>query len=101
MKILPKPVEFEWDKGNIGKNFKKHGITDKESEEVFKNAPVFVSLDKKHSTKEEVRYHALGQTNESKILFISFTVRENRIRIISARQASRKEREKYAQKQKI
>ena len=45
MKILPKSVEFKWDKGNIDKNLKKHGITDKESEEIFSNRPLLISLD--------------------------------------------------------
>ena len=98
MKILPKAIEFKWDKGNIGKNLKKHKVNDKESEEIFSNKPLLVSLDKKHSTKEETRYHALGRTEERRILFLSFTVRENKLRIISARPASRKERIIYAKK---
>ena len=56
MRVLPKPLKFQWDKGNIDKNFKKHGITDKESEEIFNNSPLLIALDKKHSTKEEIRY---------------------------------------------
>jgi len=99
MKILPKPLGFEWDKGNINKNLKKHGVTDKESEEVFNNKPLLVSMDKKHSTKTEVRYHALGKTDENKVLFISFTTRDKKVRIISARIANRRERNKYANKE--
>lgn len=98
MKILPKPLEFKWDKGNINKNFKKHGITDRESEEVFSNKPLLVSLDKKHSTKNEIRYQALGKTDENKVLFLSFTIRGNKLRIISARKASKAERRIYAKK---
>lgn len=98
MKILPKPLEFDWDKGNINKNFKKHGVTDKESEEIFGNKPLLVSLDKEHSTKKEIRYHALGRTNESKVLFLSFTARKSKVGIISARPASRKERKIYVKK---
>lgn len=100
MKILPKPIEFEWNKGNINKNLKKHGVSDKESEEVFSNKPLLVSLDKKHSTKTEVRYHALGKTNEGKVLFISFTTRGEKLRNISARKANKKERKIYA-KEKV
>lgn len=98
MKILPEPLEFEWDKGNINKNFKKHGVADKESEEVFNNKPLFVSLDRKHSTTTEVRYHALGKTDENRALFLSFTVRANKVRIISARPASKKEKGQYGKK---
>lgn len=98
MKILPKFLKFEWDKGNIGKNLKKHGIADKESEEVFSNRPLLISLDKRHSTKKEIRYHSLGKTDENKVLFLSFMVRQNKVRIISARPASRKERKTYVKK---
>ncbi len=98
MKILPDSIEFEWDKGNIDKNLKKHGVCDKESEEVFYNKPVFLLLDVRHSTRREIRYYALGKTNENKILFLSFTVRKNRIRIISSRLANKKERKIYVEK---
>ena len=92
-------MQFEWDKGNLKKNLKKHGITDKESEEIFNNKPLLVSLDKRHSTKEEIRYRALGRTDANKVLFISFTTRDRKVRIILARKASRKERNKYAKKE--
>jgi len=98
VKILPKPVAFEWDKGNIDKNLVKHNVTDRESEEVFSNKPFLVSLDKKHSTKNEIRYQALGKTDAERILFLSFTIRGNKVRMISARPASRKERNIYAKK---
>ena len=95
---MPEPLEFEWNKGNIRKNFQKHGISDKESEEIFNNQPLCVSLDRKHSTTTEVRYHALGKTDENRAIFLSFTVRGYRVRIISARPASRKERGQYGKK---
>lgn len=95
MDIIPEPIRFEWDKGNIDKNFKKHGITNEEAEEVFTDERLLVSEDKRHSNKTEKRYQLLGKTEEGKVLFISFTVRTEKIRIISARPASRKERKKY------
>lgn len=98
MRILPKPVRFEWDKGNKDKNLRKHGVTDRESEEVFINKPLLVSLDSKHKTKTETRYHALGRNNEGTVLFITFTVRNDKVRIISSRKANKKERSKYAKK---
>lgn len=99
MKILPNPLKFEWDKGNIDKNFSKHGVTNKESEEAFSNKSLLITLNKKHSTKKETRYHALGKTDKDKVLFISFTIRKNKVRIISSRWASRKERKIYAKQQ--
>lgn len=98
MRILPEPVVFEWDKGNRDKNLRKHTITDQKTEEPFNNKPLIVFLDRKHSTDKEIRYQALGKTNEKELLFLSFTVRENKVRIISARPMSKKERKKYAQK---
>ena len=88
-------IGFEWDKGNIDKNYKKHDVAFWESEEIFSNQPLLVKSDKKHSTVGEIRYYALGQTNESRLLFISFTVRANKIRIISARPMNQKERNIY------
>lgn len=94
MRILPDPVSFVWDKGNIDKNLKKHGVTNKEAEEVFENKPLLVSEDLKH-LKVEKRFQALGRTDKGKLLFLSFMVRDDFVRIISARIMSRKERGKY------
>lgn len=97
MKILPEAISFEWNKGNIDKNL-KHAVTNKETEEIFSNKPLFVSEDIKHSTEKEKRYQALGITNENKQLFISFTFRGEQVRVISARLMSRKERRTYEKK---
>lgn len=94
MRILPGPVSFVWDKGNIDKNLKKHGVTNKEAEEVFENKPLFISEDIKHS-KIEKRYKALGVTDNNKLLFLSFTVRIDKVRIISARNMNKKEKRTY------
>ncbi len=94
MRILPDPIAFDWDKGNIDKNLKKLKVTNKETEEVFENKPLLVSEDLKHS-KAEKRFQALGKSDKGKLLFLSFTVRSDKVRIISARIMSRKERRKY------
>lgn len=94
MKILPDPALFEWDKSNIEKNWLKHGVTYKEIEEVFSNKPLLVSEDIKHSENEE-RYQALGKTNNERLIFLSFTVRKNKVRVISARDMSKKEEKIY------
>ena len=88
---------FDWDKGNIDKNFKKHKVIYQEAEEIFNNEP-YVFEDIKHSLKEE-RLQALGKTNQGRLLFVSFTVREIgetlKIRVISARDVNKKEEVKY------
>jgi len=91
---LPKPISFEWDKGNSNKNFKKHNVTNQEAEVCFSNKPFIISEDIKHSRKEK-RFQALGKTNRGRLLFLSFTIRKDKIRIISARDMSKKEEVTY------
>jgi len=91
---MPDFEGFDWDEGNAEKNWIKHRVSPSESEQVFFNRPLFISADTKHS-KEERRYYVLGQTNEDRLLFISFTIRNRLIRVISARDMSRKERRIY------
>lgn len=93
--ILPEPIKFEWDIGNIDKNWKKHQVSVNEAEETFVNKPLIVFEDIKHSTKNEKRYFCLGKTNRDRLLFISFTVRLDGVRVISARDMNRKERKVY------
>lgn len=88
-------IGFEWDKGNEQKN-SKHGVAPAEAEQVFLNQPLIVLDDLKHSLVEP-RYHALGQTSEGRLLHVTFTIRTNRIRVISARDMHRKERSVYEQ----
>jgi hypothetical protein len=85
---------FDWDKGNIDKNWLRHKVSSVEIEEVFFNEPLLISFDKTHSQNES-RFATLGITNEIRKLFIVFTIRKNKIRIISARDMSRKERKVY------
>lgn len=82
---------FDWDEGNRYKNWVKHRVSSGECEEVFFNLPLVIADDAKHSEVKQ-RYLALGQTNRDRLLFLSFTVRDSKIRIISARDVSRKER---------
>lgn len=92
-----KPLEFDWDEGNRDKNWQKHKIDFKECEEVFFNKPLKTLYDVKHSQKED-RFIAIGVTNKSRRLSIVFTIRNKRIRIISGKDQSRKERKLYEQK---
>lgn len=94
MRILPDPVSFVWDKGNIDKNLKKHKVTNKETEEVFENKPAYIFEDQKHSVKEK-RYGIFGQTDKGKLLTVVFTIRTEKVRIITARSMSKSERKSY------
>jgi len=85
---------FDWDEGNARKNEEKHGVEYQECEEVFFNQPLVVQEDHLHSQQER-RLYALGKTNQGRRLFIAFTIRKNRIRVISARDQHKKERSIY------
>jgi len=85
---------FEWDAGNIDKNWDKHGVSNAECEEIFFNSPLLIRQDSYHS-KDEVRNSAFGRTDTDRPLFIVFIVRQNCIRVISARDMTDKELEVY------
>ena len=87
-------VGFDWDDGNIYKNEKKHGLKWQLIEEVFFNEPLLLLEDLKHSNNE-CRCFALGQTDDGIFLFVVFTKRVEKIRVISARPMNKKERIVY------
>jgi hypothetical protein len=99
LKILQKCTEFEWDMHNAGKNWQKHRVMPAECEQIFFNRPLVVADDVAHSVSEN-RFYALGQTDDKRMLFAVFTIRLNRVRVISARDMSRKEREAYRSHEK-
>ncbi len=85
---------FDWDRNNIEKIWAKHNVSPFECEQVFFNKPLVAQDDIKHSQKE-VRYYVLGQTDKKRLLFVVFTIRNKLIRVISARDMSKKERKAY------
>jgi len=87
---------FDWDDGNREKNWLKHRVAIGECEATFFNLPLLFAHAGPARSQEELRYYALGQTNAGHGLFIVFTVRNNKIRVISVRDMSRKERMIYA-----
>ena len=91
---MPDFEGFDWDQGNIEKNWLSHTVIPQEAEQVFFNAPLIVTNDEKHSNSEK-RFLVLGQTDEDRPLFIAFTVRKKLICVISARDMNRKERKVY------
>lgn len=91
-------VGFEWDEGNARKNADKHDVSQSEAEQAFFNEPLLMVPDLRHGLSEQ-RIHALGRADDGRLLHITFTLRakETRIRVISARNMSRKERSYYEQ----
>jgi len=85
---------FEWDEGNRDKNWITHRVGWTEAEEAFFGSPIIVFPDPKHSLAEN-RMVLLGRTLADRRLVVVFTVRHNRIRVISARDMSKNERRTY------
>lgn len=93
MEILNLPIEFEWDKHNI-EHILIHKVEPGECEQVFFNIPLTVEIDVIHS-HDEKRYFAIGKTNMNRTLAVVFTVRKAKMRVITARDANKKERIRY------
>ncbi len=94
MRLLDLPLVFDWDEGNLKKNIKKHNVGMQEAEQIFFNEPLILSDTNLRSSSEK-RYKALGRTNNNRKLLAIFTLRNNKLRIISVRDMSRKERKEY------
>ena len=92
--ILDACTGFEWDDDNTVKNWIKHHVAPSECEEVFLNRPMAVFRDTAHS-RGEARYYSLGCTRAQRRLFVVFTIRETRVRVISARDMNQKEMRIY------
>jgi uncharacterized DUF497 family protein len=87
---------FDWEGGNKEKNWEKHRVDFLECEEVFFNRPLIVGDDTEHSA-QETRYFVLGRSNIGRMLYLIITIRKDKVRVISARDQSRKERQIYEQ----
>jgi uncharacterized DUF497 family protein len=94
--ILAACTGFQWDDGNATKNCDRHDVSTWECEQIFFNKPLVVKRDKAHSANEN-RYYALGPTDANRLLFLVFTVRIDKIRVISARGMTDREIERYQQ----
>jgi uncharacterized protein len=87
-------VEFEWDKLKSAANLSKHLVSFEEASTVFAD-PLYVDFyDPRHS-HDEHRYIIIGQSNQGRILIVSYTERDDAIRLISARELTRAELEDY------
>ena len=91
-------VGFDWDDGNSLKSVDKHSVSQAEAERMFTDERLLIADDVRHSQVEE-RHNAMGRTIDGRLLHVTFTLRDGRtkIRVISARDANRKERRIYEQ----
>lgn len=89
-------MDFEWDSNKASRNKVKHGITFVEASEVFADQYSSTVADPDHSHDEE-RFLIFGKSRQGRYVVVAFTERGDRIRLISARQMTRREREAYEQ----
>ena len=87
-------MEFEWDKNKAATNLSKHSISFDEAKTVFQD-PFYIVFDDPDHSFEEDRRIAIGQSAQDRLLFLSYTERGNAVHLISARKATRRERELY------
>ena len=87
---------FEWDAGNSTKSVQKHGVVSAEAEEVFAGRRFIPLGEQVRPTSQEARFGVLGETSKGKLLFLAFTLRNQKIRVISARPMNERERKFYA-----
>ena len=88
---------FEWDPKKERSNFAKHGVSLKEASTAFQDVQSLTIFDPLHSADED-RFVLIGQSCENQLLVVVHTDRGNRIRIISARRATKRERKVYEKK---
>jgi uncharacterized DUF497 family protein len=85
---------FEWDEGNAEKSWTRHRVLPDEAEETFRDPSIVIVRDDRHSIVEE-RFAVFARTAAGRYLFLVFTFRGDQIRVISARDMSRRERRVY------
>jgi len=91
-------VEFEWDPNKAARNRRRHGVSFFEASTVFGDSLSLTFLDPDHSLGEE-RYITIGSSSAGRVLIVAHADREQRIRIISARKVTRRERSEYEEKE--
>ncbi|MBI3577429.1 BrnT family toxin [Candidatus Gottesmanbacteria bacterium] len=94
MKVKSEELTFEWDEGNLDKSRRKHGVTPEEAESVLVDETSLIIPDQRHS-KIENRFIVVGSSDKKRNVFIVFTMRKGKIRVISARRMHKKEVQRY------
>ena len=87
-------MQFEWDAAKAARNLAKHGVSFDEASTVFGDPLAGTIGDPSHSG-EEPRFITIGRSTSQRLITVAHAEREDRIRIISARRATRRERRNY------
>ena len=95
MEFFKESFEFEWDAGNVDKNWIKHRVSQEECEEAFFDPHKRLLGESVALEDGEKRYLQLGRTSKNRLLFIVFTMRRTKIRVISARDLNHREKKRY------
>jgi hypothetical protein len=90
-------VEFEWHEEKRIRNIRAHTVDFKEAEATFEDRHAFIQFDRRHSLVED-RFFIIGKTRNGALLMTVFTVRGQKIRIISSRRARRREVRGYEER---
>jgi uncharacterized protein len=92
-------LEFDWDPKKAASNLRKHRISFREAAMVFRDGFAFTYDDPKHSHGEQ-RYVTMGLSDQGRVIVVAHTTRGERVRIISARKATPRERKAYEEENK-
>lgn len=88
-------MRFEWDEDKAQSNVTKHKVTFEEESTVWADPCALIALAPEHSSIEEIREWIIGTSYTQKVLIVVYTVRNGKARRISARKATRNERQQY------
>ena len=89
-------MQFDWDKNKAERNLSKHEVSFEEAKTVFDD-PLYVDFYDLDHSEDEDRYLLVGQSSQGRLLIVSYTERGDLIRLISAREVTKTERETYQQ----
>ena len=89
-------MQYEWDPAKDRINVEKHGVSFAEASTVFVD-PHHITVFDEHHSIEELRFRTIGYTTTNRLVVVAHTDREDRIRIITAREATSRERRQYEQ----
>ena len=92
------PVQFEWDPNKAAENLNSHGVSFEEASTVFGD-PLALSIDDPDHSIDEYRFITLGYSKRQRLLVLVHTEREGKIRLISAREVTQRERKQYESEQ--
>lgn len=87
-------MQFEWNKDKAKVNLSKHEVSFDEAKTVFDD-PLYIDFHDPDHSKDEDRYILIGQSDQGRLMVVSYTERKQKIRLISARKATPKEKEAY------